>query len=128
LENRFLKGGTSVKNFIRIGGIILIAFSILPSSTWTFASEEGISQTQGRIMSIDFKKNIMVVNEKTFVWNKSTTLNDSKESVIGIEKFKPKSWVFIEGEKGGKYIVIKKAYLLPKYVDKKERHRYPFMQ
>jgi hypothetical protein len=117
-----------VKNFIVTGGIILIAFSILPFSTWTFASEEGISKTQGPIMSIDFKKNIMVVNEKTFIWNKSTIFNDDKESIIGIEKFKPKSWVFIEGEKGDKYIVIKKVYLIPKYVDKKERHLYPFMQ
>ena len=117
-----------MKNFIRIGGIILIAFSMLPCSTWTFASDEGISKTQGRIMSIDFKKNIMVVNEITFIWNKSSIFNDDKESIIGIEKFKPKSWVFIEGEKGDKYIVIKKIYLLPKYVDQKERHLYPFMQ
>jgi hypothetical protein len=128
LENAFLKGGTSVKNFIRIGGIILIAFSVLLSSTWTFASEEGISKTQGRIMGIDFKKNIMVVNEKTFIWNKSTIFNNDKESVIGIEKFKTKSWVFIEGEPGDKNTVIKRIYLLPKHVGKKERHLYPFMQ
>jgi len=128
LENRLLKGGTSVKNFIRIGGIILIAFSILPSSTWTFASEEGISKTQGPIMRIDFKKNSMVVNEKTFIWNKSTVFNDDKGSITGIEKFKTKSWVFIEAETGDQYIVIKKIYLLPKHVGKKERHLYPFMQ
>lgn len=111
-----------MKNFIIAGEIILIAFSILLFSTWTFAWEEGISKTQGPIMSIDFKKNIMVVNEKTFVWNKSTVFNNA------IEQFRPKSWVFIEGENGDKYIFIRKIYLLPKYVDKKERHRYPFMQ
>ena len=117
-----------MKNRILTGAIILLAFSILPFSTLSFASEEGISKTQGPIMSIDFKKNIMVVNEKTFIWNKSTVFNDEKELIIGKEKFKPKSWVFIEGEKGDKYIVIKKVYLLPKYVDKTERHLYPFMQ
>jgi hypothetical protein len=68
-----------VKNFIRIGGIILIAFSILPSSTWTFASEEGISKTQGPIMRVDFKKNSMVVNEKTFIWNKSTVFTTIRD-------------------------------------------------
>jgi hypothetical protein len=117
-----------VKNFIKISGIILIAFSILPFSTWTLALEEKILKTQGPIMSIDLKKNIMVVNEETFIWNKNTIFNDDKESMIGIEKFKPKSWVFIEGEKGDKHIVIKKVYLLPKYVGWKERHLYPFMQ
>jgi hypothetical protein len=110
------------------GGIILIAFSMLSISTLTLASEEGISKTQGPIMSIDFKKNIMVVNEKTFIWNKSSIFNDERESKITVDKFKPKSWVFIEGEKGDKYIIIKKVYLLPKYVDKKERYLYPFMQ
>lgn len=117
-----------MKNFIRIGGIILIAFSILASSTWTFATEEVVSRTQGPIMRIDLKKNVMVVNEKTFIWNRSTIFNDDKESVIGIERFKTKSWVFIEGEPRDKDVVIKKIYLLPKHVGKKERHLYPFMQ
>jgi hypothetical protein len=118
-----------VKNFIRIGGIILVAFSILLSSTGTFASEEGIlMKTHGPIMKMDSKKNIMVVNEKTFIWNKSTVFNDDKGSITGIEKFKTKSWVFIEGETEDQYIVIKKIYLLPKHVGKKERHLYPFMQ
>lgn len=117
-----------MKNCILTGAIILLAFSILPFSTLTFASEEGTPKTQGPIMKIDFNKNIMVVNEKTFIWNKTTIFSDDKESIIGKERFKPKSWVFIEGEKGDKYIVIKKVYLLPKYVDKTERHLYPFMQ
>jgi hypothetical protein len=118
-----------VKNFIRIGEILLVAFFILASSAWTFASEEeGISKTQGRIMRVDFKKNIMVVNEKTFIWNKSTIFNDHKESVIEIEKLKTKSWVFIVGEPRDKNTVIKRIYLLPEYVGEKERHLYPFMQ
>jgi len=117
-----------VKTCIRIGGIILIAFPILLCSTLTLALNEGMSKAEGLIMSIDFKKNVMVVNEKTFIWNKSSIFNDEKESKIEIDRFKPKSYVFIEGEKGDKYIVIKKIYLFPKYLDKKERRLYPFMQ
>lgn len=119
-----------MKNRILTGAIILLAFSVLPFSTLTLASEEDkdISTIQGPIMSINFNKNTMVVNEKTFLWNKNTIFYDDKESIIVKDKFKPKSWVFIEGEKGDKYIIIKKVYLLPKYVGKTERHLYPFMK
>jgi hypothetical protein len=47
-----------------------------------------------------------------------------------IDKSRPKTWVYIEGERD-KYnnrIIINKIYLLPKYIDKKEKHLYPFMQ
>ena len=109
-------------------GRILIVFSILLCSTLTFATDEAVSKAEGLIMSIDFKKNIMVVNEKTFIWNKSSVFYNEKESRIEIDRFKPKSYVFIKGEKGDKYIVIKKMYLFPKYLDKNERRLYPFMQ
>ncbi len=117
-----------MKTHIMIGGIILIVFSVLSGSTLTFALNEGMSKAEGLIMSIDFKKNIMVVNEKTFIWDKSSIFYNERESKIDIDRFKPKSYVFIEGEKGEKYIVIKKIYLFPKYLDKKERRLYPFMQ
>jgi hypothetical protein len=94
----------------------------------TFATDEAVSKAEGLIMSIDFKKNIMVVNEKTFIWNKSSVFYNEKESRIEIDRFKPKSYVFIKGEKGDKYIVIKKMYLFPKYLDKNERRLYPFIQ
>jgi hypothetical protein len=128
LENRFLEGGTIVKKCIMIGGIIFIVLSILPFSTLTSASEEAIVKMQGSIMSIDVSKNIMIVNEKTFIWNQSTIFNNDRGSQIGVDKFTPKSWVFIEGERKGQSIVINKIYLLPKHVDYKERYRYPFMQ
>jgi hypothetical protein len=128
LENRFLKGGTIVKKYIMVGAIVLIALSILPFSTLTSASEEAVVKMQGSIMSIDVSKNIMVVNEKTFTWNQSTIFNNDKASQIGIDKFTPKSWVFIEGGRKGQSIVIKIIYLLPKHVDYKERYLYPFMQ
>ena len=113
-----------------IGGIILVAvaFSLLSFPALALALGGDVSKTQGVIMTIDFKKNTMVVNEKTFVWDKSSTFYNEKEQKIDIDRFSVKSWVFIVGEKGDKNIAIKKIYLLPKYVDRNERSQYPFMQ
>lgn len=110
---------------IGIGIIFIFIFLNL-----TFASAEDVVNYQGKIMELDLKKNIMVVNEKLFVWNEKTIINNEKGSLITINKFKPKSWVYIEGEsdKINKRIIIKKIYLLPKYIDKKDRHLYPFME
>ena len=117
-----------MKKRIIAAGIIFIAFSLLLSSALTLALAQSTVKMQGLVMSIDAKNNVMVVNEKTFVWDQSTVFNDEKGAQIGIDKFKPRSWVFIEGEKGDQSIVIKTIYLLPKYVGSKERYLYPFMQ
>jgi len=81
-------------------------------------------------MELDLKKSMMIVNEKLFIWNPKTIFNDEKGKPITVEKLSTKSWVYIEGEndKVHKRVVAQKIYLLPKYIDRKERHRYPFMQ
>lgn len=117
-----------MKTRLFIGGILLVAFCIIPFPTLTLALNEGMSKTEGIIMGIDLKKNTVIVNEKMFLWDKSSLFYNERESRIDIDRFKPKSYVFIVGEKGEKYIVVKKMYLLPKYLDKKERRLYPFMQ
>jgi hypothetical protein len=96
----------------------------------TFASEGDIVKLQGVIMSIEVKQNRMVVNEGLFTWNEKTMISNAKGSPITIDKFKPKAWVYIEGvnDKKNKRIVIEKIYLLPKYVAKKEKQSYPFIQ
>jgi len=119
-----------VKKRLLIGGIILISSYLLIFSTLAFASEDDIVKIQGMIMDLDVNKNTMIVNEKLFVWSQNTTLYNDKGFPLTIDKFKPKSWVYIEGErdKNNRRIIINKIYLLPKYVDKKERHLYPFME
>jgi hypothetical protein len=80
-------------------------------------------------MEIDLGKNTMIVNERQFAWNQNTAFYDRKGSLTGIEGFKRKSWVYIEGTlHRNNIILIEKIYLLPKYVGKKEKHRYPFME
>lgn len=107
--------------------IASISFAIFFSSL-TFASGEEIYRNQGIIMSIDLKQKIMVVNERIFTWDHTTMIFNEKESPISIENFKPNKWVYIEGvrEKKKNPMRIEKIYLLPKYVDKKERHLYSF--
>jgi hypothetical protein len=119
-----------VKKRLLIGGMILVSSYLFIFCTLAFASEEDTAKIQGIVMALDINKNTMIVNEKLFVWNQNTAIYNDKGSPLTIDKFKPKTWVYIEGErdKNNRQIIIKKIYLLPKYVDKKERHLYPFME
>jgi len=119
-----------VKKSLLVGGMIFISFYLFIFSTLAFASEEDIVNIQGMIMDLDVKKNTMIVNEKLFVWSQNTSIYNDKGSPITIDQFKPKAWVYIQGErdKNNNRIIIHKIYLLPKYIDKKERPRYPFME
>lgn len=117
------------KGFLSHGMILGVSF-VLIFSTLTFSLETDIIRLQGLIMNLDLKQNMIIVNEKTFIWDPKTFIADGKSSPISMDKFKLKSWVYIEGVKDKKnhWIIIEKIYLLPKYVDNKERRLYPFMQ
>ena len=119
-----------MKKSLLIGQIILISSFLFIFCTLALASEEDTAKIQGMVMDLDVNKNTMIVNEKLFVWNQNTAIYNDNGSPMTIDKFKPKTWVYIEGErnKNNRQIIIKKIYLLPKYVDKKERHLYPFME
>lgn len=109
---------------------VLVCFLLILFSTLTFASEEDIFKLQGIIMKLNPKGNMMIVNERQFSWDRHTSFYNEKGSPIPLDRFKEKDWVYIEGEKdkANKRTVIQKIYLLPKYVDKKEKHLYPFME
>jgi hypothetical protein len=105
-------------------GCLIIFFAL------TYASEEDIIKFQGIIMDLDFGKKLMIVNERLLVWDEKTIISNAEGSLIPMEKLKPNSWVYIEGErdKVKKQVMIRKIYLLPKYIDGKERHLYPFIR
>ena len=109
-------------------GIILSIVCMIILLTSTYASEEDKIKFQGKIMNLNLERKMMIVNEGLFVWDEKTVINNHEGSLVTIEKFKPDLWVYIEGERVKKQIVIRKIYLLPKYIDNKERNRYPFMQ
>ena len=81
-------------------------------------------------MSLDLYKNVMIVNERVFVLDSQTSIKDEKDNPITYDRLKPEAWVYVEGKnnKAIKKLVAKKIYLLPKYVEKRERHLYPFME
>jgi hypothetical protein len=111
-------------------GIALGIGCVIIFFTLTYASEEDIIKLQGIIMDLDLGKKLMTVNERLFVWDEKTIISNAEGSLIPMEKLKPNSWVYIEGErdKVKKRIMIRKIYLLPKYIDGKERHLYPFIK
>jgi hypothetical protein len=111
-------------------GIIFGIIGIIAFFTLSYASQENEIKLQGKIMDFDLKRNMMTVNERLFVWDEKTIINNEKGSPITMDQFKPKSWVYIVGERDNvnKRIMIKKIYLLPKRVDKKERNLYPFIE
>jgi hypothetical protein len=82
------------------------------------------------VMELDLKKNMMIVNERIFVWDSNTIFYNEKGSPITVDKLRTKTWVYIEGvrENVKKRIVAEKIYLLPKYIHEEEKHLYPFIQ
>lgn len=110
--------------------IILIVLFTLVISSLTFASERDIVKTQGLVMAVYLSKNLMIVNERRYVWDQKTVFFNDKGSAITVDKLQTKAWVYIEGEEDriNKRVWAKKIYLLPKYINEKEKHLYPFME
>jgi hypothetical protein len=124
------KEGEIMRNARSYRSVILTIGFMVIFSTLTFALEEDIYRNQGIIMNLDLRQKMMIVNERTFTWDQTTIIYNEKGVPINIENFKTKAWVYIEGvkEKKDNHIRIEKIYLLPKHVDKKERHLYSFIQ
>ena len=110
--------------------IPLLVCLILALSTSVYAQDSNVIRVQGRVMSLDLYRNVMTVNEKVFALDPQTTIKDEKEYPMSLDRLKPEAWVYVEGENNRaiKKLVAKKIYLLPKYIEKRERHLYPFME
>lgn len=111
-------------------GVPLCIIFVLIFSALALATEEEVVRLQGVMMALDLRKNVMIVNEKLFVLNTNTTIHNEKGSAITIDRLKPKTWVYIEGVKDriNRRIMVKKIYLLQRYIEDKEKHLYPFIQ
>lgn len=99
------------------------------TSALTFASEEEVIRTQGIVMGMDLQKNTLIVNERTFIWDPKTILYDEKGSPMTCDQLRANTWVYIEGMREGaqKRVRIEKIHILPKYIQEKEKHLYPFI-
>ena len=118
----------SKKNPYPRGIFLTILFSLFISSL-TFAADRDIVTFQGMVMELDWKQKIITVNERSFAFNQNTVVHDEKGSPVPQDNLKTKTWVFVEGVKDkSQKKVAKKIYLLPKYIDEKEKHLYPFIK
>jgi hypothetical protein len=130
VENRILKGGKAVsRNNPYARGIFLIILLSLFISSLTFAANKDIVTFQGIVMELDWKKKVIIVNERSFAFDQNTIVHNEKGSPIPQDNLKTKTWVYVEGikDKSQKKLATK-IYLLPKYIDEKEKHLYPFIK
>ena len=81
-------------------------------------------------MAVDLKKHTMVVNERMCLWNRETVINNDRGTPAALDQLKAKSWVYVEGiyDKAHHRVLAKTIYLLPKYVEKKDKGQYPFIK
>ena len=108
----------------------MVAVFMMLLFTLTLGQEGNIVKFQGMVMELNIKQNSMVASEKQVMWNTNTAIYNEKGSPSSFDKLKVKSWVYLEGvdDKVTKKIVASKIYLLPKYINAKEKSLYPFMQ
>ena len=121
-----VKEGELVRNahvyrFVMFTMVFMFLFS-------AFAQGQDAFKIQGLVMNVDFQKKMMIVNESTFAWDQNTKFYNDKGSPVTVDKLRAKTWVYIQGVKdnAGKRMMTEKIYILPKYIDKKEKHLYPF--
>ena len=105
--------------------IFVLVFSALP-----LVAEEKVVGIQAVINTLDLKKNVMIANERLFELNARTTIRNNRGATITIDQLKPKTWVYVEGlrDKKKRGIVAQKIYVIPKYIEEKEKRLYPFIQ
>jgi hypothetical protein len=111
--------------------IIFILIAFFTISFLAFAADQERVRFQGKVMELSSKKEkMMIVSERTIAWNEGTEFYNHKGISIPVENIKKGNWVYIDSvnDKKIRRITAKKIYLLPKYIDKKERYLYPFMK
>jgi len=118
----------SRKKSYSLGVLFTIFFSLFISSL-TFAADKDIVTFQGVVTELDWKKKMIIVNERSFSFNQNTIVHNEKGSPVPQENLKTKTWVFIEGTKDkSQKKLARKIYILPKYIDEKEKRLYPFIK
>ncbi len=111
------------------GVVLVIGLLTLFVPPLTFGAERDIVKFQGIVMELDWKKRMIVVNERVFTLDRATTVYNEKGAPVPQDNLKIKTWVYIEGikDKNQKRLATK-IYVLPNYVDEKEKALYPFIK
>ena len=110
--------------------IILIIGIALMVPALTFAADKGIFRLQGVVMAVDVKKDVVTVNERTFLCGQRTSIYNERGALTSLDKLRVRGWVYIEAipGRGNQANIAERIYVIPKYIDEKEKHLYPFIQ
>jgi hypothetical protein len=101
--------------FLRKEIMLMVCFIFLFSAL-ALAQGKDV-QSKGKVMKLDFAKQTVIVNEKTFVWDTNTLFFDEKGTPISIteDRLIKGTMVSIEATYiKKKPLMIKKLHLLPK--------------
>lgn len=75
------------------------------------------------------KAGYLFINEMRVYYDRTTLLMDQREMPIPITEFTARKWVYMEVEKDSRgRIRARKIYLLPHYINPKERKKLSFMK
>ncbi len=96
--------------------VVLFVCFIFLFSALVFAQGKDV-QSKGKVMQLDFAKNTVIVNEKTFVWNQNTLFFDVNGAPILIREDTLQKGTMVRVESTwvkNKPLVVKKLFILPK--------------
>lgn len=79
-------------------------------------SNEGMIKTKGILMEIDLKAQTLIINEKKFMWDSNTIIEDEKGDSIKMDSLKPNTPIYAESVEDPlqKRLLIKKIRLIRK--------------
>ena len=98
--------------YVMLGVIVFILLGV----RLTDAADGDILKIRGVVMSVDLKKNEVVVNERRCKLNDGTVIQDQNGLPTTLEKVRQHDWVYLEGQhdKASKRVVAKRIQCLPK--------------
>ncbi len=106
---------------------MIVAYASLPSH----AAEGNLVRTQGLINTgTDAKAGYLLVNEMKVSMDGATKVLDHRQVPVPVTELKPKRWVYVELEKNPRQKIMKakSIYVLPYYVNPKNKKDFPFMK
>ena len=94
--------------------VFIIVFTLIASAL-ALAADKGIVKIQGIIMEVDLRRNLMIVNERRFVWDPKTIICNESGAPTTMDQLKINRWVYIEGmdDKANRRVLAQKIYLIP---------------
>ena len=121
----YRKAGLKATCFLKGLTLLVLAISVL-----AFASDDNTSKIQAKVTEVNLDRRALYIGETSFLWDQNTIFCDAKGNPITIDRVKPDSWVYIayDFNKRTDKRIGRKVYLLPRHIEKKEQHLYPFME